>query len=405
VEGVTLENRIQWKRTIGDIAHRPGRWNIWGYHNTEGLGFHEYLQLCEDLRAAPLYVVNAGMSCLFRSPEVVTEPEQVTPFVQDTLDALEYANGPVTSKWGAERARNGHPKPFNIRFVEIGNENWGDGYFKNYRRFYDAIKAKYPGIITIADCPIPNQPVEIVDEHYYAQPSWFLTNSTKYDNYPRNGPRIYVGEYACNSPEVGPGNVWAAISEAAFMIGMERNSDIVIMASYAPLLENVNNRAWPVNLIRFDNSRCTGRSSFHVQTMFSANRPDVILRTEVTEPDKADPKAAGAVGPNALDLGKTNMPTVYALGGKDEKRRQIILKVVNPGATPKDILFRIECAAKLKPKAQITTLAGDKPDDENTLDEPNKVVPVKSTFDGVAAEFHYSVKPRSLTIFRIEAAK
>ncbi|MEI6604198.1 MAG: alpha-L-arabinofuranosidase C-terminal domain-containing protein [Verrucomicrobiota bacterium] len=560
VEGVTLENRIQWKHTVGDIARRPGRWDLWGYHNTEGLGFHEYLQLCEDLHSEPMYVINAGLSCAYRSEEKIPSPEELQPFIQDTLDALEYANGPASSKWGAERVKNGHPEPFKIKYVEIGNENFGPVYFKNYRLFYDAIKAKYPEIITIADCPIPNAPMEIVDEHYYVAPNWFFANEKKYDNYDRKGPKIYVGEYAVNN-NVGSGNLLGALSEAAFMLGMERNSDVVTMASYAPLFENVNNRAWAVNLIRFDSSRSTGRSSYHVQTMFSANRPDVTLKTQVTEPAQPAPKAGGSIGVGTWDTqaeykdikveqngkplyqcvpakaadgwkfiggewkaqdgalrqssGGNNLlaitgdpswtnytltlkarklggsegflilfqvrdeqnlmqwniggwgntrssvelkdggsnreisagpnikvetsrwydvklevkgdqvtcwldskliqtaklqtpqqpPGLYALGGKDEKTGQIILKALNPGANPLPTSIRIEGGVKLMPKARVITLAGDKPADENTLDEPTKVVPVESTFEGVAPEFNYTLKPYSLTIFRIDAAR
>ena len=499
----------------------------------------------------------AGLSCAYRNQEAVSQPDSLKAYVQDTLDALEYASGPVTSKWGAERAKNGHPAPFKIKYVEIGNENWGDQYFKNYRPFYDAIKAKYPDITTIADCPIPNQPVEIVDEHYYVAPPWFFANEKKYDTYDRKGPKIYVGEYAVNN-NVGSGNLLGALSEAAFMIGMERNSDVVVMASYAPLFENVNNRAWAVNLIRFDSARSTGRSSYHVQTMFSAHRPDVTLVTKVEEPAKSTPKTGGGIGVGAwntqaeykditvtrankqvyqsdfskgaegwklvsgdwktqdgalrqsgggdnllalagdpswtdytltlkarklggdegflilfhvrdaenlvqwniggwnnkrfvveqkegnanreiskgpergieskrwydikvevqgdkascyldgklIQTAKLTPPQqqagLYALGGKDEKTGQIIIKALNPGASPMETLFKIDGASKLKPKARVITLAGEKPTDENTLDEPNKVVPVESTFDGVAPQFKYNLKPYSLTIFRID---
>ncbi len=410
VEGVTLENRIQWKNTIGDIARRPGRWGLWGYHNTEGLGFHEYLQMCEDLDTEAMYVVNAGLSCAPRNGEVVSDPEELKSYIQDTLDALEYATGPVTSKWGAERVKNGRTPPFKIKYVEIGNENGGNDYFRNYRLFYDAIKAKHPGIITIADCPIPNEPVEIIDEHHYVAPDWFFANEKKYDSYDRKGPRIYVGEYAVTGG-VGTGNLLGALSEASFMIGMERNSDVVVMASYAPLFENVNNREWPVNLIRFDSARSAGRTSYHVQTMFSAHRPDVTLATAVEEIGKLAPKAGDAIGIGTWDTQAVKLKSpqqkagLYALGGKDEKTGQFIIKAVNPGAAPLDTAFSIVGASKLKPKAHVFTLAGDKPTDENTLDEPAKVVPVESVFEGVGPEFKYSLKPYSLTIFRIDTAK
>jgi len=557
VEGVTLQNRILWKNTVGDIAQRPGRWNLWGYHNTEGLGFHEYLQLCEDLDAAPMYVVNAGFSCHWRKPEIADE-ESLKSYILDTLDALEYANGPVTSRWGAERSKNGHPAPFNIKYVEIGNENEHEGaaYFKNYRLFHDAIKAAYPDIVTIANCAVPGHPVEIVDEHYYENPEWFFSNASRYDRYNRSGPKIYVGEYAVNRG-VGAGNVLGALAEAAFMLGMERNSDVVVMGSYAPLFENVHNLAWPVNLIRFDSSRSTGRSSYHVQTMFSANRPDVTLETSVEAPVVAERKPSGSVGVGTWDtqaeykdvvvtqggrplyrsdfskgtegwtlvsgewtakdgalrqsakgddrmalVGNTSWtdytlslkarklggsegflvlfrvtdaqnllrwniggwlnsrsavevkeggskrelargpaggvemnrwydirvevagdqvscyldgklsqsaklplpwraPGVFAGGGRDERTGDIIVKAVNPAATAVAATIRITGAEELQPLARVTTLSGSGPADENTLDEPGRVVPVGSVFNGVAPEFRYTLKPYSLTVLRL----
>ncbi|MHB8866589.1 MAG: alpha-L-arabinofuranosidase C-terminal domain-containing protein, partial [Pirellulaceae bacterium] len=273
VEGCTLDNRIQWKRTIGDIAERPGHWNLWGYRTTDGLGFHEFLQLAEDLNAEAMYVCNVGISCQARRPEVAESTDVIiNTYVQDTLDALEYATGSADSKWGSLRAQNGHPEPFRVKYVEIGNENHGPDYHRAYKLFHAAIKAKYPQIITIADQPVPDAPVEIIDEHYYVAPDWFFANAHLYDRYDRRGPKIYVGEYAVNNG-VGSGNLLGALAEAAFMLGMERNSDIVTMASYAPLFENVNDREWPVNLIRFDSSRVIGRSSFYVQKMLGENLP------------------------------------------------------------------------------------------------------------------------------------
>ena len=304
VEGCTLANRIQWKRTVGDIARRPGRWDLWGYHNTEGLGFHEYLQLCEDLGAEPLYVANAGMSCFYRKAEIERDPAAIREHVQDMLDALEYANGPTSSRWGAERARNGHPAPFNIRYVEIGNENWGEDYFRAYRIFYPALKKAWPDVVAIADCPVPDAPVDVVDEHYYVAPDWFFANARKYDQYDRKGPKVYVGEYACNSG-VGAGNLLAALSEAAFMTGMERNSDVVRMASYAPLFENVNNRAWPVNLIRFDSSRSCGRSSYQVQKLFAEHQPTRVLGATF-----ADNRGTHAL-PGSIGLGSWDTQVEY----------------------------------------------------------------------------------------------
>lgn len=275
VEGDRIANAFRWKQTIGDPAARKTHWNLWGYYSTNGLGFHEYLQLCEDLRMEPVFVINCGMA-----HEDVVPMEKIDEWVQDALDAIEYANGSTSTTWGALRAANGHPKPFNLKFIEIGNENSGPAYEERYARFYDAIKARYPQIKIIANVPVKSRPVEILDEHYYSTPEWFMANSTRYDKYDRKGPKIYVGEYAVTQ-RCGKGNLLAAVAEAAFMIGMERNADVVQMASYAPLFVNVNDRRWNPDAICFDATRVYGTPSYHVQKLFSRNRGDVVLGTQV----------------------------------------------------------------------------------------------------------------------------
>ncbi|MCX7019399.1 MAG: alpha-N-arabinofuranosidase [Candidatus Sumerlaeota bacterium] len=560
VEGCTLDNRIKWKNTIGDITNRPGRWNLWGYRNTEGLGFHEYLLLAEDLDAEPLYVVNAGMSCQARPPaETVDDPAGLQTYIQDMLDALEYANGLTTTKWGAERARNGHPEPFGIKYVEIGNENSGPDYESKYRAFVKALKERHPAIVPISNTPIPGAVVEVVDEHYYNAPAFFFWNAGKYDGYDRKGPRIYVGEYACNSG-VGSGNLLGALSEAAFMTGMERNSDIVTMASYAPLFENVNDRTWPVNLIRFDSSRACGRTSYHVQRLFGNNRPDVTYPVEVADsrPSPTQPHRHGRVGlgtwatqaeykdvkvtrdghtlygsdftsgssewkayggdwsvrggalrqsddredrritvgdpqwsdytysfkarklggvegflamflvgddanwvwwniggfgnsccaleqcvegaksiaglpvPFHVETGRWYdvrievagsvircfldgklietaeigiPPTLFATAGFDRSKSQLVVKVVNATAQPADALLRIEGLTGIAPRGESITLCGEKPTDENTLDEPDKVTPVTAPFENAGGEMRYSFRPYSVTVLRLDAAQ
>jgi alpha-L-arabinofuranosidase len=297
VEGKDLGQAFDWKKTIGPVDQRRGSAStFWGYPTSDGLGFHEYLQWCEDLGAEALFVANCGLS-----HSQIEPMETMDRWVQDTLDAIEYANGPATSKWGAQRAKNGHPKPFNLKYIEIGNENgysWANGgpaaYSPRYRVMYDAIKRTYPGIVTIADVPVPH-PTEIIDEHYYETPAWFWRNSTRYDRYDRNGPKIYVGEYAVTRG-AGTGNLAAALGEAAFMAGMERNSDVVTMTSYAPLLVNVNNRQWNPNAIVFDAGRSYGTPSYHVQAMFGQNRPDRIVAHTVTAPPPPPPPISGTVG-------------------------------------------------------------------------------------------------------------
>jgi alpha-L-arabinofuranosidase len=293
VEGDTLANAFRWKNTIGDIAERPGHWILWGYRATDGLGYHEYLQWGEDLGADPLFVVNCGISHNGSVPM-----EELQSWIQDALDAIEYANGPVTSTWGAKRAANGHPEPFNLKYVEIGNENnfqYSD-YVQRYLPFYNAIKEKYPDIILIANCNIPGQPIDYIDEHYYSLPQWFINNAHKYDNYDRQGPKIYVGEYAVTK-DCGLGNLHAAIGEAAFMTGVERNSDIVRMASYAPLFVNVRDRRWNPDAICFDSASSYGTPSYYVQKMFSENVGDRVLSVTLTEHTKPEaPAISGAIG-------------------------------------------------------------------------------------------------------------
>lgn len=298
VEGLSLDNRFIWHQTIGDIAERPGHWNLWGYRSTDGLGFLEYLQMAEDLDAEIMYVVNVGISCQAREAEFAPDVETIIQlYLQETLDALEYAMGDANTTWGALRATHGRVEPFKIKYVEIGNENSGDAYLRAYSLFYAAIKAKYPEIVTIANQSSSRQgyPIELYDEHYYADPTWFFDNADRYDTYDRNGPKIYVGEYAVNQ-RVGDGNFLGALAESAFMIGMERNADHVVMTSYAPLFENVHDRFWPVNLIRFDSSRVAGRSSYYVQKLFSQHVPTVILGSQLSNVPTVTPEPKGKIG-------------------------------------------------------------------------------------------------------------
>jgi alpha-L-arabinofuranosidase len=216
-------------------------------------------------------------------------------WVQDALDAIEYANGPATSRWGAVRARAGHPAPFHLKYMEIGNENGGPAYQERYALFYDAIKARHPEIRLVADLPTEKRPADIVDEHYYSSPEFFMAQSERYDKYPRRGPKIYVGEYAVTQ-NCGQGNLRGALGEAAFMTGIERNSDVVVMASYAPLFVNANHRAWNPDLINFDSSRVYGIPSYYAQKMFSENRGDVVLPLAVACPLVSEGSTSGAIG-------------------------------------------------------------------------------------------------------------
>lgn len=293
VEGDTMNLAYRWKQTIGSPAERRTQYNIWQYHATHGLGYHEYLQMCEDLGAEPLFVINCGMSHRETVPL-----DKMGEFVQDALDAIEYANGPVSSTWGAVRAKNGHAAPFNLKYMEIGNENGGRAYHERYPLFYDAIKAKYPQMHLVANewnGRPDTRPIEIVDEHYYSSPEFFIHNADKYDSYDRSGRKVYVGEYAVTQG-CGQGNLRAAVGEAAFMTGMERNSDVVVMASYAPLFANVNYKKWNPDLIDFDSARVYGLPSYYVQKMFSENRGETVLPVALESPDVMPAAKTGAIG-------------------------------------------------------------------------------------------------------------
>ncbi|MDZ7288753.1 MAG: DUF1080 domain-containing protein [candidate division KSB1 bacterium] len=295
VEGDDFAHMNHWKNTISNIDTRTQLWNIWGYNATHGLGYHEYLQLAEDLGAEPLFCINAGMS-----HKEVIPLDQMGQWVQDALDAIEYANGPETSVWGSLRAKNGHPKPFNLKYLEIGNENGMSPYAERWALFVKAIREKYPEIKLIANewaGSHPQEPKpEIVDEHYYNNPDWFIWNANKYDSYDRKGPKIFVGEYAVTE-NTGNGNLRGAIGEAAWMTGMERNSDVVIMASYAPLFCNANHKAWPVNLINFDSHRWYGLPSYYVQQMFANNQGTVSLPVIIEgAPTIKAPYSSGCIG-------------------------------------------------------------------------------------------------------------
>ena len=290
VEGETMSLAYRWKKTLGDVAERPGLWCRWGYYSNDGLGMHEYLLLCEALKAEPLFVINCGMSHKEHVPL-----DQMGEYVQDALDAIEYCNGPADSKWGALRAKAGHPAPFNLNYLEIGNENGGEAYQERYPLFHDAIKKRYPEMHLILDyVPCKTRPSEIVDEHYYNTPEFFMRNAGKYDAYDRAAHKVYVGEYAVTRGS-GRGNLKGALGEAAFMTGLERNSDVVAMGSYAPLFEHVGWKHWNPNAILFDASRAYATPSWQVQTLFGRNRADVILPTAVTAPMMASTETYGGL--------------------------------------------------------------------------------------------------------------
>lgn len=284
VEGISLENRFEWKKTLGDPAARSGEYSTWGYRCSYGFGYYEMLQFCEDIGAKAMFVCNVGLGCQYRMGDASPE-NKIAYYLDDCMDAIEYAIGDVTTEWGAKRAEQGHPTPFPLQYVEIGNENWGDEYDKRFDIFYTAIKEKYPELTLISNHGLGGTgkiaKTDMIDPHWYVNPEFFFQNTKIFDNHPRGKYDVYVGEYACNA-NVGGGNLRAALSEAAFISGMERNGDLVKMTSYAPLLENRNDRSWAVNLIWLDTDQVLGRSSYYVQKMAAENRPTYNVKSNLT---------------------------------------------------------------------------------------------------------------------------
>jgi alpha-N-arabinofuranosidase len=415
VEGRDIDNRYQWKNTIGDINKRKliiSRWNnefdhryTEDYFQSFGLGFYEFFVLSEGIGAEPMPIINCGMACQFNTAQLVPL-KQLQPFVQDALDLIEFANGPATSTWGSRRAEMGHPEPFNLKMLGIGNEQWGPQYIERYNVFAKAIKERYSYIQLIvatgSDPEIfPNGPAEvkflwsqwrkikpdIVDEHFYRGPDWFLDNADYYDNYDRDGIRIFVGEYAAQSVGVASPNNrnnWlCALAEAAFMTGLERNADLVMMSCYAPLFGHVDGWQWTPNLIWFDNLRVFGTPNYYVQQLFSHNRGDVVLPVQLDQP----PMRADKV-------------RFYATACKEVKSGDIILKVVNATSRKVQANINLKGAGKLNSAGSAIILAANLRD-VNSLDNPRKVSPVSSQVDGIKSEFEYKFKPYSLTVLRL----
>lgn len=413
VEGRELASRYQWKNTVGSLESRRTLINRWNqevasrqtpdYFQSFGLGFYEYFLLCEDLGAAPLPIINCGMACEFNSAEVASL-QDLDSYVQDALDLIEFANGDITTKWGRLRSEMGHPIPFGLTMIGIGNEQWGPQYIERYKLFEKAIHAKYPTIKLVSSMgALPDGKVfdqmatyfkqtrpDFQDEHYYKSPEWFQNNAKRYDDYSRKGPRVFVGEYAAQS--VGMANTqnrntWlCALSEASYMTGLERNADIVNMASYAPLLSNREAWQWTPDLIWFDNMRTVPSISYYVQKLFSINKGSI-------EYPAFDEKGASLTGQDSL----------YLCCAKDEKTDELILKVVNTSS--QSIIRNLNLKGKLQFASQgtITVLASKNLDCENTFDSPDKVIPyTKDIRIAHRKSFSLTFRPYSLNIIRVK---
>jgi alpha-N-arabinofuranosidase len=411
VEGRDLNTRYQWKKTIGPVEDRQliiNRWNTEfahrptpDYFQTFGLGFFEYFQLADDIGAEPLPILNCGMACQFNTAEFVALDE-VGPYVQDALDLIEFANADVNTKWGKIRADMGHPKPFNLKMMGVGNENWGPQYVERLKIFTKAIKDKYPDFkLVYSSGTDPNgdrfddlnkelrkMNADIIDEHYYRMPEWFTQNVNRYDNYPRNASKIFAGEYAAQSvATVSPdnkNNLLTAISEAAFMTGLERNADVVSMASYAPLFAHVDGWQWTPDLIWVDNLRTYGTPNYYVQKLFSLYKGTNVV--PLLSNNQTVPGQDGAFGTACID----------------KKTNEVIVKFVNTSDKTQDVSFVIEGVKKLEAKGTMTELTSDKLDQVNTLDNPDTVSPKDQQVDVKNKTVKFSVKPYSFNVLRVK---
>ncbi|AHM61103.1 alpha-L-arabinofuranosidase [Flammeovirgaceae bacterium 311] len=413
VEGRTLDERFQWKKTIGPAAERDlivNRWNTEfkhrltpDYYQTFGLGFFEYFQVAEDIGAEPLPILNAGMACQFNTGELVPLDE-LEPYIQDALDLIEFANGPATSEWGKKRAEMGHPEPFNMKYLGVGNEQWGEQYIERFKEFEKVLKAKYPEIMLVTTTgPFPEgeefeyldktlraMDAELIDEHYYRPPQWFRENATRYDSYDRNGPKIFAGEYAAQSVAIASPdnkNNWeTALSEAAFMTGLERNADVVVMASYAPLFAHAEGWQWTPDMIWVDNLRAHGTPNYYVQKMFSTNRGSQVVPM---------------LHQNAPVTGQNGL---YASAVKDNETGEIILKIVNTTDKVQNSETVVEGVKKLGSKAKLTVMKSDKMDAVNTLENPVNIAPVDQTLNVKGNKVNLPLAPYSVTVVRVKAS-
>ncbi|MBZ4649402.1 alpha-L-arabinofuranosidase C-terminal domain-containing protein [Thermosipho sp. (in: thermotogales)] len=397
VEGNNLKNAYNWKESIGPIEERNAKWNLWGYYQSLGIGFFEYLLLSEKLKAEPIPVFNAGMSCQVRGAEYCSSDE-LDIFIQDVLDFIEFANGSTQTTWGKVRASLGHPEPFNVKYIGVGNENWGLKYQTNFKKFYEEIKSKYPNIKIIFSGPpsyegndfrqswkwAKDNNVEIFDEHIYAAPEWLLANADRYKKYDRNGPKVMLGEYAAHTPD-RKNNFQAALAEAAFMTGLEKNSDVVIMASYAPLFNKVGWSQWTPDLIWFDNYRYFGTPSYYVQKLFSTNKGDFLINSTLSNE-------------KYLIMGY-KYKSLYHSVTYDSQAKELIIKVVNPWADTKTVEININ-GISVEGIGKEIKLKGNLKSENNF--ENLEIAPIEKTIVGIENSFNYRFDEFSITILKLK---
>ncbi len=380
LEGEHIAERFDWKRTIGPWVHRPTHMSPWHYRSSDGMGLLEFLEWCEDLKMQPVLAIYAGYSL---SGEHVDPGPALEPFVEDALDEIEYVTGGADTKWGAVRARDGHPAPFPLHYIEVGNEDQFDhshSYEGRFAQFYHAIKLRYPDLEIIATTPVKSVTPDVLDEHFYMSAQQSFSEAHHYDGADRNGPKIFVGEWATREGDPTP-DLEAALADAAWLTGLERNSDLIIMASYAPLFVNVNpgGMQWAPDLIGYDALSSYGSPSYWTQVMFSTHLGgEVVASTFANAP-----------------------PRVFASVTRDEKKRKLFVKVVNANSTAQPLAIALTGVNKLAAKATLTTMSGKTPNATNSITHPDAVVPVAHTVTVSGPKFTQTFVPYSVNVLEL----
>jgi alpha-N-arabinofuranosidase len=380
LEGDHITDRFDWKKTIGPMVNRPTHPSPWRYRSSDGMGLTEFLEWCEDLKIEPVLAVYAGYSL---AQEHVEPGPALEPYVQDALDEIEYVTGGTDTKWGAERAKNGHAAPFPLHYVEVGNEDEFDrskSYDGRFAQFYKAIKQRYPNLQLIATDKVKSVTPDVLDEHFYMAAEQSLSDASHYDKADRKGPKIFVGEWATREGEPTP-NLQAALGDAAWMTGMERNSDLVIMASYAPLFVNVNpgGMQWATDLIGYDAVTSYGSPSYWAQVLFAGHLGNEVVASTL--------ETAGS--------------RIYTSVTRDEKRHMLFVKVVNATSEAKPLSIALNGVNTVKRQATLITLAGKTPNATNTITHPDVVVPVERKIQVAGPKFEQSFAPYSINVLEL----
>lgn len=412
LEGDYMSERFDWKKTVGDLSTRPGHRSPWSYWSTDGFGLPEFLGWCEDLNMEPVLAVFAGYAL---KHDYVKPGPDLEPYVQEALEEIEYVTGDAaTTKWGAQRAKDGHPKPLKLRYVEVGNEDWFDrsgSYDGRFAQFYDAIKGKYPQLQIIATTKVKTRTPDLLDEHYYRSQEEMELHALDYDKYSRtNQTKIFCGEWATRVGSPTP-NMAGALGDAAWMTGMERNSDLVLISCYAPLFVNVSDLGrdgsmqWKTDLIGYDALNSYGSPAYYAQKMFSTHHGDEILATDSQNIPMQNwqPPARRRNGVDQPQPPMQQIQKIFFDATRDSGNGTVFLKLVNSLGTPQPVKIEISGFKKIGDKGTLTILNADKLDDTNSIHEPEKIVPHAEEVAGLGANFTRTLPPYSISILEFKA--